>query len=136
MGICIPGWNYYKPMVGTAISPELANYDDPSGYTDQSDLAPNPWGFYDFIGNVGEWTSTWSHEYSLSHKIDPQGPKSGTSKINRGGSYAGSVWRANSVYRGNWSPENGHDFIGFRLSLQYTNQAPTDLNSTAPLAIC
>ncbi len=52
---------------------------------------PNAWGLYDTHGNVREYCLDW--EASLAGGEDPQGPDSGTYRINRGGS-----WNRNAAY--------------------------------------
>jgi formylglycine-generating enzyme required for sulfatase activity len=47
----------------------------------------NAWGMYDMIGNVSEWCSDWYGEYGTWSVTDPKGPSSGSSRINRGGSW-------------------------------------------------
>jgi formylglycine-generating enzyme required for sulfatase activity len=49
----------------------------------------NPWGLYEVLGNVSEWTQDWASEsyYSWSEEINPLGPRSGNGKIVRGGFY-------------------------------------------------
>jgi formylglycine-generating enzyme required for sulfatase activity len=51
--------------------------------------AANPWGLYDMLGNVAQWVSdyygpTW---YMVSESQDPTGPKQGTQRVLRGGSW-------------------------------------------------
>ena len=49
--------------------------------------------------NAAEWVNDWyAPGYAdLANKTDPTGPKTGTKKISRGGSYAQSAW-GNDVY--------------------------------------
>ncbi len=51
---------------------------------------PNELGIYDMSGNVWEWCWDWYDEnyYSNSPKNNPKGPKSGTYRILRGGSWS------------------------------------------------
>ena len=50
---------------------------------------PNAWGLYDMSGNVHEFCSDWfaMDYYDNSPEKDPQGPKDGTHRVLRGGSW-------------------------------------------------
>ncbi len=50
---------------------------------------PNGLGLYDMTGNAWEWVSDWYERnyYSYSPKDNPQGPKSGSTHVLRGGSW-------------------------------------------------
>ena len=49
--------------------------------------APNAWGLHDMLGNVREWVGDWYGDYSGGTVTDPDGPRSGSVRVNRGGSW-------------------------------------------------
>jgi formylglycine-generating enzyme required for sulfatase activity len=48
---------------------------------------PNAWGLFDTYGNVDEWCWDWYTQQSPPKGTDPQGPKTGTARTLRGGSF-------------------------------------------------
>jgi formylglycine-generating enzyme required for sulfatase activity len=76
----------------------------------------NPWGLYDMLGNVREWT--WDgHAAYPGDVTDPVGPTSGASGSNR--VYRGCSWGytaryCRAAYRGGYSPGYRLDGLGFR----------------------
>ena len=68
---------------------------------------PNAWGLYDMHGNVEEWCSDFSDihmSYSSNAVTNPTGPKSGKTRIIRGGSVFRSKQRCRSAFRFNEFP--------------------------------
>jgi formylglycine-generating enzyme required for sulfatase activity len=50
----------------------------------------SPSGCLDMAGNVSEYVLDWFAPYSAEPATDPRGPREGTRKVSRGGSWAGS----------------------------------------------
>lgn len=77
---------------------------------------PNPLGFYDFAGNVSEWTNDKYLSFVPSTPVtDPLGPND-----SKGHTYRGSSWRTvnASELRFPWreGAAEAADFIGFRVA--------------------
>ena len=65
-------------------------------------LRPNQLGFYDMLGNASEWLSDWyqSDWYIYSPALNPSGPASGNTRVQRGGSFnTGGNGQVQSYYR-------------------------------------
>lgn len=79
-------------------------------------LRPNGFGLYDMAGNVWEWVWDNHAPYDSFQRQDPRGPKTGTSKVIRGGSAGDMVSSLACAKRVTQPPTNRTTMIGFRCA--------------------
>jgi formylglycine-generating enzyme required for sulfatase activity len=81
-------------------------------------LEPNAWGLYDMHGNVWEWCSDGYEKYPKGAVSDPTGPKEGSRRALRGGSWDFQAAYCRSGLRlGNGPSYRGINDYGFRVAL-------------------
>ncbi len=80
---------------------------------------PNAWGLHDMHGNVWEWCSDWYDRdyYRHSPQTDPQGPRDGTMRVVRGGSWLNVASDLRSATRFYDDPTRRAYNRGFRIIL-------------------
>lgn len=82
---------------------------------------PNPWGFHDMHGNLGEWCSDWYSVtyYGESPNADPTGPATGEHRVTRGGSHlsrAPSLSCSNRDMFAPGDPDGTFNDVGLRVA--------------------
>jgi formylglycine-generating enzyme required for sulfatase activity len=78
---------------------------------------PNAWGLYDMHGNVWEWCSDWYGDYPKGAVSDPTGPREGSLRVGRGGSWDCGAADCRSASRIRSYPSGRGSDVGFRLAL-------------------
>jgi formylglycine-generating enzyme required for sulfatase activity len=85
---------------------------------------PNAWGLYDLHGNVWEWCSDRYGEYPQGAVSDPTGPKGGSGRVYRGGSWHYVAAFCRSAIRGRLAPSYRDYNFGFRVALSSQTGIP------------
>ena len=114
----------FKYFCGDSITGDDANFLGKQG-TDKwkhaspvGSFPPNKFGIYDMIGNVWEWCNDFYQKeyYFTISDPNPQGPRSGSYRVIRGGSWDSSPEYLRSSLRGKQNPSLKNSNLGFRCA--------------------
>ncbi|MBU0753700.1 MAG: formylglycine-generating enzyme family protein, partial [Planctomycetes bacterium] len=114
-------WDSDDPYEGTYPNPETCpvGYYNGNQIPSGEDMANN-YGLYDMSGNVNEWCNDRfsSTYYSSSPSVNPKGPKTGSFRVTRGGSWDDFDDSLRCAHRSGCTPDYRDHTIGFRLVLE------------------
>jgi sulfatase modifying factor 1 len=79
---------------------------------------PNPYGLFDMLGNVREWTGDWygPDYYKQAEARNPKGPPTGERRVERGGAFFLPERGVTPTIRYNHPPQFELYFLGFRCA--------------------
>ena len=118
---------------GHSISDDQASFDasrpyemshkgiDRKNTSEVGSFPPNAWGLHDMHGNVYEWCSDWlSDNYeNATQTNDPTGPKGGSLRVVRSGSFSMKGNYCRSASRYGFPPHKvRYRYLGFRVLLE------------------
>jgi formylglycine-generating enzyme required for sulfatase activity len=97
---------------------EIAWYVGNSGFNSHpvAQKKPNPFGLYDMLGNVVEWTDTWYWVQLNQENINPKGPPTAEYKELRGGGWWDDPDLVRASYRIRIETTDLDYDIGFRCA--------------------
>lgn len=114
----------------SSLSTRQANFDGSSPYgaaPERRDLnrpcrvgsyEPNRLGLYDMHGNIRDVCLDWYGEgyYAASPSADPPGPASGSTRVQRGGSWFSDGRWCRAANRDGNAPSERNEYLGFRAA--------------------
>jgi formylglycine-generating enzyme len=117
-----PGLAGYANVADAALGRVLGErkpfpFDDGHAFTSPvGTYKPNPWGLYDMIGNVFEWTvGDFTGSYAAPSAGTTTVPVPGRDGVVRGGGYDSGPEFARCTVRGRSRPSGRYSYFGFRV---------------------
>ena len=103
---------------GSNTANDVGWYNDNSSSTTHpvGGKSANGYGLYDMSGNVYEWCWDRYGSYPTGRSVDPVGPSTGSSRVERGGAWFGRSTRMRVAFRSRSTPSVAGDFLGLRLA--------------------
>lgn len=109
------------------------NVGDRGSTREVATKAANPWGLYDMLGNVDEWTASWLHAYGDEPRVDPLDDEESAVRVIRGGAWSSFAHEVRAAFRRQARPGNRNRHLGFRFSPgQGSGAEPRESRRAAP----
>ena len=93
-------------------------FNNGNGPRDVKQKTPNAWGLYDVLGNVWQWVEDYyaADYYASAAPQNPAGPRAGTQRVLRGGSWSSLPANVRVSYRLTNPPGDRVNDFGFRCA--------------------
>ena len=118
-GRVYPWGDVFDPQKANTVETKIGDTSDVGRFSPQGD---SPYGCVDMAGNIWEWCNDWFNENEYKQRQakeekDPPGPKTGTVRVLRGGSFYISHRFARCALRYWNSPNSLSRDVGFRVAV-------------------